>query len=238
MKEFTKLCPKCERPQYYGCKNSLLYAIENNKICVKCVVDKSKKHWNKFERICKCGKLLKYSCRQSLNLANKHNSMCRNCATKQSARFIDRTYQTTRRYKKMMSEKIKRAWKSSKNYGSDSHREKLRIAKLNQIRIQGTQRTYNPNACKFIEKFGKINGYDFQHAMNGGEVIVCGYSLDGYDKEKNVVFEYDEPKHNIFSMKKSDKIREEKIINRIRPLAFFRYNEKQRHLYDVLESVG
>lgn len=32
MKEFTKLCPKCERPQYYGCKNSLLYAIENNKI--------------------------------------------------------------------------------------------------------------------------------------------------------------------------------------------------------------
>ena len=54
---------------------------------------------------------------------------------------------------------------------------------------------YNPNACILIEEYGKEHGFNFQHAENGGEVRVIGYSLDGYDKEKNVVIEVDEPSH-------------------------------------------
>jgi len=34
-----------------------------------------------------------------------------------------------------------------------------------------------------------------QHAENGGEFEVAGYYLDGYDKNLNIAFEYDEPGH-------------------------------------------
>ena len=111
-------------------------------------------------------------------------------------------------------------------------RERLRIAKLNQIRKLGTRYTYNPNACKFIEKFGKKNGYNFQHAMNGGEIIVAGYSLDGYDKEKNVVFEYDERHH--FNPDGSLKSKDYSRMGRIKSVLkckFLRYN-------DITESVS
>ena len=29
----------------------------------------------------------------------------------------------------------------------------------------------------------------------GGGIEICGYKVDGYDKEKNIVFEYDEKHH-------------------------------------------
>jgi hypothetical protein len=55
--------------------------------------------------------------------------------------------------------------------------------------------SFNPKACKIIDEFGKKHGYTFQHAMNGGEVTLGGYFVDGYDKENNVVIEYYEPFH-------------------------------------------
>jgi hypothetical protein len=57
---------------------------------------------------------------------------------------------------------------------------------------------YNPKACDAIDEYGNKHGYNFQHAMNGGEFYIkeLGYSVDGYDKEKNVVIEYYESYHN------------------------------------------
>jgi hypothetical protein len=177
---------------------------------------------------------MKYSYRQSFNLAKKHNAICRKCATKVSANSIDRSFQKTEKYRKRMSSSLRQARKHSLRYNSEECREKLRIAKLLQIRKLGTYHTYNPNACKFIDEYGQQNGYNFQHAMNGGEVIVSGYSLDGYDKQKNVVVEYDEPKHNAPSVRKNDRKRENRIIGKINPMAFIRYNEQYDKLYDTI----
>jgi protein-arginine kinase activator protein McsA len=73
---------------------------------------------------------------------------------------------------------------------------------------------YNPKACKIIEEYGKQHGYNFQHAMNGGEYYIkeLGYWVDGYDKEKNVVIEYQEKHHNITYWKVRDKKRKNLII--------------------------
>jgi hypothetical protein len=54
---------------------------------------------------------------------------------------------------------------------------------------------YNKSSIPIIEKFGRENGYNLQHAENGGEYKVTldsgrEYWVDGYDKEKNVVVEY------------------------------------------------
>lgn len=56
---------------------------------------------------------------------------------------------------------------------------------------------FNPIACKIIDEYGDKFGYNFQHAMNGGEYHIkeLGYFVDGYDKENNVVIEYYEPRH-------------------------------------------
>lgn len=54
---------------------------------------------------------------------------------------------------------------------------------------------YNKNSISIIEQYGKENGYNFQHAENGGEFQYIGYFADGYDKEKNVWLEIDEPHH-------------------------------------------
>jgi hypothetical protein len=71
---------------------------------------------------------------------------------------------------------------------------------------------YNPNACLVIENYGKENGFNFQHAMNGGEFYIeeLGYWVDGYDETNNVVIEYYEKHHNIQISK--DKKRKNEIV--------------------------
>lgn len=66
--------------------------------------------------------------------------------------------------------------------------------------------------------------------------MITGYLVDGYDREKNAVFEYDEPKHNTLSIKKKDIIRQTQIIKFLNPSNFFRYDEKSKVLYDVISG--
>jgi len=56
---------------------------------------------------------------------------------------------------------------------------------------------YNKKACEIFNNIMKENGTFIQHAMNGGELYIkeLGYWVDGYDKENNIVYEYDENHH-------------------------------------------
>lgn len=74
---------------------------------------------------------------------------------------------------------------------------------------------FNPKACSIIEDYGNKMGYNFQHAKNGGEVrLKIGRWPDGYDKEKNVVIEVNEPCHyKGGKLKKKDVKRRKEIIN-------------------------
>lgn len=101
---------------------------------------------------------------------------------------------------------------------------KKRIDKIKEIEQNikdGNQITpvYNKNACKLFDKISEEKNIHIQHAMNGGEYYIkeLGYWLDGYDKDNNVVYEYDEKRH--FSngkLKEKDVIRQEEITNFLR----------------------
>lgn len=84
---------------------------------------------------------------------------------------------------------------------SSSAKRNIRIGCLRRIgnRI-GKQivPNYNIEACKIIDKYGKENNYNFQHAENGGEFHIkeLGYWVDGYDENKNTVIEFFEQKHS------------------------------------------
>jgi hypothetical protein len=88
---------------------------------------------------------------------------------------------------------------------------------------------FNPTACVAIEEYGKKHGYKFQHALNGGEYYIkeLNYWVDGYDKKKNVVIEYDEPHHFLPDGKllHEDKIRQ-KRIEKLLKCKFIRIKEE------------
>lgn len=90
---------------------------------------------------------------------------------------------------------------------------------------------YNPDSISKIEEFGKKNGFNFQHALNGGEIKIKNtkYFVDGYDKVNNVVIEYDEPHHfdKNGNLKVKDLIRQNKIIEELN-CTFIRLNYKNQ----------
>jgi hypothetical protein len=107
------------------------------------------------------------------------------------------------------------------------------IEKLKQ-QFGGIHPWYNKTACKYFDELNKQNGWNLQHAENGGEFYIeeLGYWADAYDKEKNIVVEYDEPKHYKINgeLKEKDVHRMNEIYEHLK-CEFWRYNEKENKLY-------
>jgi len=108
---------------------------------------------------------------------------------------------------------------------SDETRRKMRLSRIKYIektRFGGNRVTprFSIEACKYFDKLNK-DGWNLQHALNGGEFYVkeLGYWLDAYDKNKNIVMEYDEGHHN--QRKEADKRRMNEIKSHLN-CRFFR----------------
>jgi len=95
---------------------------------------------------------------------------------------------------------------------------------------------YNKVACLFIDNLNEKYDLKLIHAENGGEKCVSGYFVDGYDEEKNIVFEYDEKSHykDVYNniLKQKDINRQNIIIQEL-GCRFIRYNETIDLLYEV-----
>ena len=109
--------------------------------------------------------------------------------------------------------------KTSRHH-TDETKRKIRVSSINyrsKLKITSYP-NFNPKACEIIDEYGKNNGYNFQHAMNGGEYLIdhLGYFVDGYDVNKNVVIEVDEKYHNNKKQKEKDIIRQNEIQNFLR----------------------
>jgi len=108
---------------------------------------------------------------------------------------------------------------------SEETKEKMRQDRLRRRSDLGGMPLFNPKGCIKIAELGKQLGFNFQHAENGGEFQVIGYSVDGYDKDANVVIEYDEPPHYASgSLIDKDKVRQKKIMEKL-GCRFFRFEE-------------
>lgn len=116
---------------------------------------------------------------------------------------------------------------------TEEAKEKIRNAFNHR---NGYRVNYNKEACSFIDDLNEMFNWKLQHAENGGEVIIGGYYLDGYDKELNIAFEYDEKKHydnvdeNILCQHDYKRMC---FIHTKSNCRFFRYNEKLNLLYEV-----
>jgi len=242
---YKKLCPVCDKEQIYSCKLSLNKAIIENSLCYKCRGKKQRKmvdfifflNENWCKRCPSCNDIMTYVSRNS---AMKYRDVrCNSCAKKGTKRNDE--------VKRKLS--LQKMGKNNPMFGKVSfmrgkhHTEetkyKLRLATIKDLqnkRLLPSQKNYNPIACGFIDNINKEKGWNLQHAMNGGEIEIYGYFVDGYDKERNIIFEYDEPKHEVLSIKKRDEVRQQRIIEKIKPMMFIRYKEKFGKFVEVISG--
>jgi hypothetical protein len=134
------------------------------------------------------------------------------------------------------SGKTKNVWLGKEHSAkSKQHHREAAIKYRNEL-ASGIKASYNKNGCKYIDKLNEQYNWHLQHAENGGEVVICGYYLDGYDKDLNIVFEYDERRHysDVYNniLNKKDIERQNEIINELH-CDFYRYNETLDLFYKV-----
>lgn len=125
-------------------------------------------------------------------------------------------------------------YKCKGHYITPEIRVKLAQKMQERKNIINCQCNYNIKACEYINNLNKEKNWNLQHALNGGEYKIGPYHVDGYDKELNIVFEYDE-KHSRHTQTKGilrDKCRQAYIIEKLN-CEFWRYSEKDNLLYKV-----
>lgn len=134
----------------------------------------------------------------------------------------------SKEYREKISKIMKNSEKLKESRSSEEYKQKLREASANYLlrkREEGFdtskdfQANFNIKACKYFDKLMKETGTNIQHALNGGEYVVKKYCyfLDGYDKDNNIVYEYDEKSHydSNGNLKEKDIIRQNNIIKEL-----------------------
>lgn len=197
--------------------------------------------------VCECGR--EFSNFQSMNAHFGHCEEHRKCLGKQKREYehtnywenisIEKQKEIHKKQGKILSEKYKNNELRCHNKGkhlSEDHKRKIREGMTRYFSRNGYGANTSEKACVYIDRLNKQNHWNLQHAKNGGEIVVCGYYLDGYDKERNIVVEYDEPYHyiDVYNniLREKDIKRQNEIIKEINPI-FYRYNQKLDLLYKI-----
>tara|TARA_R110000822_G_C15255204_1_gene487723 strand:+ start:363 stop:905 length:543 start_codon:yes stop_codon:yes gene_type:complete len=163
-----------------------------------------------------CNKELLYKNGSLYNRAVKNGKGCRPCGQKNSGYDVWNKGKVGLQANPLFSKLNKK--RKNKTYEEIYGKERANEIKQKQYRGKDNWPNYNKKSIPIIEKYGKDNGYNFQHAENGGEVMVISkngnaYYVDGYDKKNNVVVEYYEKFHT--RQKEYDKIRQREITERL-----------------------
>ena len=251
---YKRICPECSIEIIYSSKKSLFAGIKHNGMCSSCKIKGNrnplfgKKRWNEGIKwsdevrnkisIGNKGKIISNETKLKISHANKGIKL-----SKEHKEKIIRTGKPSGMKGKHHTDETKIVIgihsKGNKYRFKKSHsnitKRKMRESHIKRLKMLGICPRYNLTACKFIDNLNKKFGWNLQHALNGGESSICGYFVDGYDKERNIIFEYDEPTHydTINNLKNKDVIRQKNIIEEIEPTSFLRYNEKIGKLYDI-----
>ena len=260
MKVWERKCPKCNNNIIYSSlsgKYSFKRAQKCNSVCNRCSqiglkhsnrktsnYCRGKNHWNygnnmSNETIEKMRKSLigrKLTIEHKKNISNGGLGKKRTENTKKKISNSNKGRIMSENQKKKLSEialKRNRHPMEGKTHSNET-KQKIRLKymdRLHKIFGQIVVPNFNEAACKFIDKLNEEKGWNLQHALNGGEVELYGYFVDGYDKERNIIVEYDERKHyNIYGrLREKDIHRMNEIINHLH-CKFYRYNEKTKEL--------
>ena len=249
-------CNGCH--QQFNTRLSLQIHIRSCVFYIKqpCKKMHSSKYWNKDQQtyICECGK--SFITHQSLNAHFSHCIHHNEAYGKTSKRKIRRgdecnfskAWMGEEKFNKFHKQNGKKLHQKYQNkqlvpswtgrHHTEESKQKIRQGTISYIlTVKSSRPRYNKSAIPVLEQIAKEHGWNIQHAENGGEFYTgIGYFVDAYDKEKNIVVEYDEPHHyedvenNV--LKTKDLNRQQRIIEHLH-CEFWRYNEKTKVLWKV-----
>jgi len=222
----SRTCPQCNKILIYVGKYAVkncLKRIKNGSLCRSCskighVVTESTKN--------------KISMRKKGTMCGKNNPFYGKKHTDEFkikwTRLRKEKFPTPNKGRKFSDEwkknmSLSRKGKIVAEYTKDLIRQKTteRISKKGWI-------GYNNEACDIFNKINKTFKWNGQHAKNGGEYKILGYSLDYYEPTHNIVIEYDEKHHENIKYKNKDIIRQKKIQEKLKCL-FVRIKEEEKN---------
>ena len=240
--QWKRNCPKCNKELIYKNKRRYKNAVKMDKKCQSCVqTGVVRKIKITYKKNCSdCNVEIIYSCKSSYKIGIKRNSKCSNCSA--NSRVIKWGWNKS-------NIRLCPQCKSILNYSNVGHctqaEKKKQVCRKcsNELRKQNilenlkgkhTWANYNPKSCEYFNNLNIKNKWNLQHALNGGEVKILNYFVDAYDKEKNIVVEYDESYHYTKqgNLKQKDVLRQQRIMTHL-GCKFFRYNERTKELYEV-----
>jgi hypothetical protein len=155
-------------------------------------------------------------------------------------------------YRKRVSERQKLKNNNpnfSKNWVGRKHKQesidKIRDTQILQRARKGLSNKFKPNfntdACKLFDFIALKTNTTIIHGLNGGEYNIkeLGYWVDGYDKDNNIVYEFDEKRHfnKDGTLNKRDIIRQNNIEKYL-GCKFIRLNESHiDSMRDVVDKL-
>ena len=227
-KQYSRKCPNCEKEIFHTELNNCNFAHKLKRICKSCaqknkVFSVETKHKMSLKKL---GKSL--SSKHIKNISNSLSGIKKQPHSKESKfkmsvairpKILDET-------KEKLSIANKKAWQNTES--RNKYNDSLLKTKWIKVRTDKGQ----------LELLEKLNNLGFKFEPNY-QIKVNGfiYYIDGYDKEKNVVLEYDSKYHNKQSQKIKDTIREKNIIDILNPRVFWRYNAITNRFSEVHRST-
>ena len=221
--DFQRQCPKCGRVLTYLSVHGCRAASRRGAVCVTCQSSRAS--------IQNMGKTMPIDVRNKISktltgrvFSDETKRKLSDIAKKRKK--IDPNFQCGNR--NSMFGKY-RFGKDNPNYGrkwTDEMRNRHSRISLEKVKDRGgIFHAYNKTACTFFDELSKKNGWNLQHAENGGEFFVHRYYVDAYDKTFNIVVEYDESHHYVGgNLRPKDIDRMNTIINTLK-CQFWRYNQ-------------
>ena len=219
---YIRNCPNCCKEIIHNTEKSRDWAIKTNRQCRSCsqinkeVSDESKKKmslvkigkptWSSLHR----EEFSKIQSGKNHPMYGKHHTD--EFKSKQRIRMTGNIFSDVT--KKKLSEASKKAWNNPiirKKYNDALEKTKWIKVKTDKGQLE------------FLEKWNKL-GFNFEpnYQIKTDRYL---FYVDGYDKERNVIMEYDAKYHLKPLQQKRDLARQNKIIEILKPKKFWRYDK-------------
>jgi len=182
---------------------------------------------------CSKDKILKT--RENVRRSLKHNRWCNRCRGRIKTlgkKDSDKNKQRKSNSQKLRYSNINERIKTRILVKEAMHRPDIRKRHLDALHnSQWIKVKTDKGQLELLEKWNKL-GFNFEpnYQVKTDQDL---FYLDGYDKERNVVLEYDSKYHKVLGQKQKDLIRQQKIIDILRPKKFWRYDSISKSFKNV-----
>lgn len=225
---YTRMCPTCGRDIYYANKNILKSSISKGRPCKVCT--------NILQR----GREFTIECRDKLKssaikrYASKENRLQLSESQKKRYSIPENRLNLSRIHIKRYSDQTQRKL-TSLAVKRAMHLPEIRKRHIEAIhQSKWVKVKTDIGQLELIEKWNHL-GFKFEPNYQ-----ICTDSdlfyIDGYDKEHNVVLEYDSKYHRKPVQQTKDLLRQNKIIDILKPKKFWRYDAVNKKCKNVLEG--